>query len=93
MTCQEAFEILCKKENNNLIKVRGCLDFGTFFLFNLAPMYIDNSENYETGTEFDAVDKKTGRVFTYDITSDPDAFINAKEVSAKSLFDVKISDL
>ncbi len=52
-------------------------DFGSFYLFSTAPRSIPRSQKYETGTIFTAVDKKTGRVYDYDITEDVDAYLNA----------------
>lgn len=52
-------------------------DFGTFFLFSLSPLYVTEGEQYDTGTVFTAVDKQSGRVYDYDITSDLDAFDEA----------------
>lgn len=56
-------------------------DFGSFYLFSIAPAYIRPSDQYDTGTIFTAVDKRTGRVYDYDITSDLDAFEKAAVVS------------
>lgn len=58
-------------------RVHTAWDFGDFFLFSLAPMDVKEGERYDTGTVFTAVDKKTGQLFEYDITSDLDAFDNA----------------
>lgn len=58
-------------------KVHTAWDFGNFFLFSLAPMDVKEAERYDTGTVFTAVDKSSGRLFEYDITSDLDAFENA----------------
>lgn len=52
-------------------------DFGSFFLFSLAPVYVKESDRYDSGTVFTAVDKRSGRVYDYDITSDLDAFDDA----------------
>lgn len=38
----------------------------------------------------DAVDKKTGRIFIYDITEDYDAYKKAKVVKVETIFDKKI---
>lgn len=52
-------------------------DFGDFFLFSLAPYKTPSNIRYETGTVFTAVDKSTGRVYDYDLTSDLELFLNA----------------
>lgn len=91
MTGQEAFEIIRKRKP--LVKVRGCLDYGTFYAFCLAPIYVNDNEEYFTGTVMDAVDKKTGRVFMYDISSDIDAYERAKNVDISDVFDTPISEV
>lgn len=78
MTLDEAVSIIQKK--NPLLTIRACTDYGKFFVFTLAPLYIKDDENYVTGRIFPAVDKKTGKVFQYDITSDLGAFENAVKV-------------
>lgn len=78
MTLNQASEIILKK--NPLLTIRACMDYGDFFVFTLAPLYVKNSDYYVTGRIFPAVDKRTGKVFEYDITSDFDAFENAIKV-------------
>lgn len=89
MTAEEAYKIATK--NTPFIRVRGCLDYGSFFAFTLAPLYIDESEDYISGTTMTAVDKKTKRVFEYDITSDVSAYERAREIKVKTFFDKKIT--
>lgn len=72
MKLAEAVKIISKK--NPLAVIRSCLEYDTFYLFALAPIYISNNEDYVTGTIFPAVNKKTGEIFQYDITSDLDAY-------------------
>lgn len=91
MTGQEAFDIIRKQKP--LVKVRGCLDYGTFYVFCLAPIYVNDDEEYSTGTVMDAVDKKTGRVFMYDISSDIDAYERAKTVNVSDVLDTPISEV
>lgn len=88
MTGEEAYKILSKEYP--LMKVRSCLDFGTFFVFCLAPLDVKETDEYMTGTCMEAVDKKTGKVFIYDITSDFDAYERAKEIKVKTIFDERI---
>lgn len=78
MTLDEAVEIIRKR--NPLLRIRSCLDFGKFYLFTLAPLYIGENDDYVTGTIFPAVDKRTGKIFQYDIMTDFDAYKNAVEV-------------
>lgn len=91
MTVAEAYRIISIE--NPVMKVRACLDFGTFFAFNLAPLDVDNDEDYESGTCLLAVDKNSKQTFIYDITEDVDAYYNAKKVEVGTIFDVKISDI
>lgn len=78
MTLKEAVRIIRKK--HPLLTVRACTDYGAFFVFTLSPLYIKKTDDYVTGRVFPAVDKKTGEVFQYDITSDFNAFENAVQV-------------
>lgn len=57
--------------------IRTAWDFGSFYVFSTAPSGIPKDQTYTTGTIFTAVEKYTGRVFQYDITSDLDAYDNA----------------
>lgn len=88
MTADEAYRILSKEYPAEAIRV--CLDFGEFFLFSLAPFYINSGETYYSGTVMDAVDKKTGEIYKYDITDDVDAYLNSKPVEIKTFLDQKI---
>lgn len=78
ITLQKASEIILNK--NPTLKIRACLEFEKFFLFTLAPLYISSDDDYVTGRIFPAVDKKTGRIFQYDLTSDYETFEQAKKV-------------
>lgn len=78
MTVEKAVEIVQNK--NPLLIVRSCLDFGSFYVFALAPIYISKSDEYVTGTVFPAVDKKSGKIFEYDITSNLDAYERSKVI-------------
>lgn len=88
MTAQGAYRLLCKKFP--IPRVRGCLDYGTFFAFLLAPLYISDEQEYVTGTTLIAVDKKTGRIFDYDITSDIIAYENAKKCKVITMYDMVV---
>lgn len=78
MTFEKALSIIRKK--NPLLIVRAALEFNSFYLFTLAPIYVSDEDEYVTGTIFPAVDKKSGHIFEYDITSDLDAFDSAIKV-------------
>lgn len=75
---EKAVSIIQKK--NPILKIRSCSEYDNFFLFSLAPLDVADGDTYVTGTVFPAVDKKTGRVFEYDILSDYDAFEKSKRV-------------
>lgn len=87
LTAKQAYKVLSKDNPASIVK--SCLDFGSFFAFSLAPITIGDKVYY-TGTTMDAVDKKTGMIFEYDITSDIDAYENAKEVSIDTVFNRKL---
>lgn len=88
MAVEEAYKILSKEYPT--MRVRSCLDFGSFFAFCLAPINVKDTDDYMTGTCLDAVDKKTGRTFIYDITSNFDAYERAKEIKVKTIYDKPI---
>lgn len=52
-------------------------DFGDFYLFSLAPYGYGEKLPYDTGTIFPAIDKVTGDIYDYDITTDLGLFDNA----------------
>lgn len=88
MTPEEAYEKL--QIGKMPMQVMDCLDFGDFYAFALAPINVKKDSKYCIGTVLDAVDKKTGNVFSYDITDDPDAFRAAKRLSVKSIVDIPL---
>lgn len=85
LTADDAWNILRSKDP--FIRCRGCLDFGDFYLFSTAPMAVKNDDMYMSGTVFDAVSKTNGKCFLYDITSDLDAYENAKPIKVKTIYD------
>lgn len=60
--------------------IRAGLDFGSFYAFSLVPKEIPKDAIYESGPYLTAIDKKTGKVYDYDIRTDPDAYLEAKEI-------------
>lgn len=88
ITAQKAYSILSKDYPAH--KILGCLDFGSFFVFSLCPLDKISDETYYTGTIMDAVDKKTGKTFKYDLTDNIEAYQNAKEVEVNDVFRQKI---
>lgn len=79
MTVDKAVEVIRKK--NPLMIIRSCLEFKEFYLFVLAPLYIQDSDDYVTGTTFPIVNKRTGKISEYNILDDYDAYMNAKEIA------------
>lgn len=88
MTAQEAYKKM--KRKHPLSVITGCFEFDSFYLFFMTPLELFGKNDYHTGTTFPAVDKRDGKIFEYDITSDVDAYENAKEVKLKSVFDRKV---
>lgn len=88
MTVQEAYKKVKKKHPFKY--GRGCKDYGDFFVFFLAPITIAPNEPYYTGTVYPAVDKKTGRVYDFDISDDPDAFHEATDLKPETFMDKKL---
>lgn len=88
MTGTEAYKILRKEYP--LSRVRGCLDYGKFYVFSLAPMGVSDDQRYFSGTILPAVEKRTGRIFEYDITIDIGAYNRAKQVKVETIFDTKL---
>lgn len=82
---EEAYKIA--KQQHNFSKLLSCLDFGIFYLFSFAPLLENTNDGYLTGTTFDAVDKKTGKYFLYDITNDLSLYDKAKEIKINTVLD------
>lgn len=89
MSPQEAYKIIQKKYPVG--KVLSCLDFGAFYGFDVAP--IGESNGYRSGPFLDAVDKKTGKVSMYDITTDPDLYLSASPVTVKDIMSTRLSEV
>lgn len=68
-----------------------CLDFGSFFLFIFKSVESAKGETIISGNVFDAVEKESGKLFKYDISTDPDAFFDSTEVSVETELDADIS--
>lgn len=57
--------------------VRGGYDFGDFIGFFMCPKSIPKNEDYESGPYMVAIDKKTRRVFDYNLLDNPKLFQKA----------------
>lgn len=75
------------KKSHILDKLTDCLDFGSFYVYFFKPLDLKDNDVNLSGTFFDAIDKKNGRHFMYDLTSDYEAFENAKKVHITDLYD------
>lgn len=73
--------ILQAMEGRKDLKVIDAWDMKDFYLFSIGPKDFPANETYETGTVFTAVDKKTARVYLYDIMVDPEAFLEAVKIA------------
>lgn len=82
LTPQKAYSILKSKFPEKVVK--GCVDFPAFYAFYMVKK--EFAQEKLISTQFvDAVDKKTGRVFDYDIFSDMSAYRNARNVDVRLL--------
>ncbi len=88
ITPEAAYDVIKKKYD--LPKILSCLEFDNFYLFSVAPALVNTSNGYFTGTTFDAIDKKSGKHFYYDISTDLDAFENAKSITISTFLDRKV---
>lgn len=88
MNAHQAYSILSKKYP--LCRVMSCLDFGSFFAFDLRRISIPADEMLYTGPYLKAVNKKTGKIYEYNILLDPDAYLNAKPIEVHDIMDTKI---
>lgn len=77
---EEAYALLKKAYPGKVAHGGRCCDFGKFYAFFMVDKSAENSENLITGIFADAVDKKTGKVFIYDVTSNVPALNKAKGI-------------
>lgn len=61
-------------------KITSMYDYGEFYVAYIRPYSMGDNEQYSTGVTFPAVDKKTGKVYDYRITSDLVKFDNAEKL-------------
>lgn len=69
------------KEEDQQQQVIDAWDVGDYWVFSLAPSDFPVGETYHTGTIFTAVRKKDGQLGLYDITVNPEEFLNAKHMN------------
>lgn len=62
---------------------RACLDCGSFYIFNFS------NPNAMTGSEFPAVNKTTGKLTYFNVASNPQIFLKAKDVTKELIRLVK----
>lgn len=75
---EDAVDIIQNKDK--LQYPSSCKDFGAFWLFMMQPAYMKENEICLTGTVFPIVYKSDGKLDYYDITEDPEAYLNAEKV-------------
>lgn len=80
---KKAYQII-KAKYPNLVCI-GASDFGTFFLFVMAPDKLKKGEIYSSGFVYDAIMKANGKHFLYDIRSNDKLAARAKEIKIESL--------
>lgn len=78
------------RKRHPLSYVTQCAEFPKFYLFMMRPYRVGPNEPYYTGTQFDAVDKTTGRIFLYNITEDPAAYKAAKWIEVDNIMNRKV---
>lgn len=69
------------KEDDQSQKVIDAWDVGDYWVFSLAPSDFPEDQTYDTGTIFTAVRKRDGQLGLYDITVNPEEFLNAKRMN------------
>lgn len=82
LTPQKAYSILKSKFPEKVVK--GCVEFPAFYGFYMVER--EFAQEKLISTQFvDAVDKKTGKVFEYDIFSDMSAYRLARNIDVRLL--------
>lgn len=61
-------------------KIHYSADAGKFYIFMVVSKNTPKNAIVQTGRFFTAVDKKTGRVYTYGVGKDPNFFGNIKRI-------------
>lgn len=77
ITLKDAIDIV--QERNKGLYPSTCLDMGDFLLF-VMDIPLSGDSEILTGTHFPIVYKYDGEYEEYDITSDPEAYLNAKTI-------------
>lgn len=80
LTPKKAYAILKTHFPEKVVK--GCVEFSTFYGFYMVAQELENEELI-TGRFVDAVDKKSGRIFSYDIFGDMNAYRNARNINVR----------
>lgn len=87
MTADEAYKKILVRYPFQTVQT--CLEIDDFYVFFMRPLGLSKKERCLTGTIFPAV-KKKWRVFMYDLTTDVDAYFQAKKNRYKNIFDLKV---
>ena len=85
ITAQEGYLRLLNK--HPLEKIDICLDMGVFWLYMFRPIDMKDGETNLCGTIFDAIRKRDGKYYLYDISSKPNVLKKAKKVEIKDFYD------
>lgn len=91
MDAKQAYTILQRRWP--VSEILDCRDFGSFFAFHLSPVGTSNRDGFYVGPNMYAVDKRTGKVSIYDITTNPDAYLKSKLVNVKDIMSTRLSEV
>lgn len=83
MTPEDGYKIIKKKYP--LGKLAQCLDFGDFYVYIFSP--IMSEDPVISGYIFDAVEKRSGKPFLYNLTDDVEAYYNSTEIKIEDVMD------
>lgn len=90
-TIEECYAIARKSHIG--MKLSACLDFGKFYGFTFSPYKSYGRDVYATGPYMVAVDKETGNLSYYNITSDSELYSKARKVDVSTIMDKTLEDL
>lgn len=74
-------------------KLKKALEFENFYGFYMIPITIKEGQKYFTGSYIDIINKNNGKHDFYDIASNPNALLQAKEIKIQTIFDVELKDI
>lgn len=80
LSVQDAYAIIKRKHPGKVI--RSCVEFDEFYAFYMVPKELA-TEDLISSQFVDAVEKETGKLFTYNIFSDKHAYRNARNIDVR----------